>query len=610
MSRLRGGGPASGRGRVPLNPRAGFQKPAAKDVSGGVSSALLKQAMRSGQLNLSNRELATVPDSVWRINIDVPEEAKSVSMDKTEDGWWEQTDLVKLILACNKLQEISNDIQQLPALTVLDVHDNVLTSLPPAIGELLNLQRLNVSHNKLTSLPTEIFKLRHLLTLHAEFNDLTAVDEGIGEYIHLEDLNLSHNKLTTLPYTIGQLGKLKTMNISENQITLLPSTMGLLKAVRILEASNNKLPEIPTEVGDMKSLEQLYLQHNVLTALPLLRACISLKELHAGNNRIVVLSPDHLEHLTTVNVMSMRDNKLNEIPDEIINVRSLQRLDLTNNNISSLPNKLGTLTSLKSLVLEGNPMRGIRRDIVSRGTQGILKYLRSRIQEEPSAKDATDGSSASDPSSAMGVVAAVASKTLDYSNKKATEVPVTLWEPAREADVAVVNLSKNAFTQVPPNLILLSKTVTELNLGFNKLSTLSVELQMMVNLVHLDLRNNAISNLPSEWTTFSKLREINLSYNRLKEVPAVVFTWTQLENLILGDNQIGIIDVPSLKKLPKIASLDLQNNDIMQVPPELGNLETLRSLQLGGNPFRTPRPAVLAKSTAALLAYLKDRIPT
>ena len=59
MSRLRGGGPASGRGRVPLNPRAGFQKPAAKDVSGGVSSALLKQAMRSGQLNLSNRELTT-----------------------------------------------------------------------------------------------------------------------------------------------------------------------------------------------------------------------------------------------------------------------------------------------------------------------------------------------------------------------------------------------------------------------------------------------------------------------------------------------------------------------------------------------------------------------
>lgn len=35
-----------------------------------------------------------------------------------------------------------------------------------------------------------------------------------------------------------------------------------------------------------------------------------------------------------------------------------------------------------------------------------------------------------------------------------------------------------------------------------------------------------------------------------------------------------------------------------------------RHLQLGGNPFRNPRPAVLAKGTVALLEYLRDRIPT
>ncbi|XP_022101656.1 leucine-rich repeat-containing protein 40-like isoform X2 [Acanthaster planci] len=551
-----------------------------------------------------------VPSSVWRINIDVPEEAKTVSLDKTEDGWWEQTDLVKLILACNKLQELSNDIQQLPALTVLDVHDNVLTSLPPAIGELLNLQRLNVSHNKLTSLPPELFQLRHLLLFHLEHNDLTELPEGIGEFIHLEELNLSHNKLTTLPYTVGHLAKLKTLNISNNQITSLPSSMGMLKAVRILEASNNKLPEIPTEVGDMKSLEQLFLQHNVLSGLPLLRACISLKELHAGYNRITVLSPDHLEHLATVNVLSMRDNKLTHIPEEMVNLRSLQRLDLTNNDLSTLPYKLGTLTSLKSLVLDGNPMRGIRRDIISRGTQGILKFLRSRIEEDPSSKDAADSPSASDPSSAVGAVAAVTSKTLDYSNKKATEVPVTLWEPAREAGVTNVNFSKNVFAEVPMNVLLLAKTVTELNLGFNKLASMPVELQMMVNLTHLDLRNNAISTLPSEWSTLVKLREICLACNRLKEVPAVVYQWADLENLLVADNQIGAIDVASLLRLPKIASLDLQNNDIMQVPPELGNVQTLRSLQVGGNPFRNPRPAILAKGTPALLAYLRDRIPT
>ena len=34
-----------------------------------------------------------------------------------------------------------------------------------------------------------------------------------------------------------------------------------------------------------------------------------------------------------------------------------------------------------------------------------------------------------------------------------------------------------------------------------------------------------------------------------------------------------------------------------------------RTLLLTGNPFRNPRPAILAKGTHDLLAYLRDRIP-
>ena len=63
----------------------------------------------------------SVPSSVWRINIDVPEEAKNISLNNTEDRWWEQVDLTKLILASNTLTQLSEDISNLPALTVLDV---------------------------------------------------------------------------------------------------------------------------------------------------------------------------------------------------------------------------------------------------------------------------------------------------------------------------------------------------------------------------------------------------------------------------------------------------------------------------------------------------------
>lgn len=58
---------------------------------------------------------------MWRINIDVPEEAKNISLNNTEDRWWEQVDLTKLILASNTLTQLSEEIHNLPALTVLDV---------------------------------------------------------------------------------------------------------------------------------------------------------------------------------------------------------------------------------------------------------------------------------------------------------------------------------------------------------------------------------------------------------------------------------------------------------------------------------------------------------
>ena len=51
----------------------------------------------------------------------MPEEAKNISLDNTEDRWWEQVDLTKLILASNTLRDLSEDISNLPALTVLDV---------------------------------------------------------------------------------------------------------------------------------------------------------------------------------------------------------------------------------------------------------------------------------------------------------------------------------------------------------------------------------------------------------------------------------------------------------------------------------------------------------
>ena len=118
--------------RRPRNP--GFGRGVAQEKEGGVSDALLSQARKSGQLNLSNRGLTEVPDKVWRVNLDVPPESRNVSLDCADgDKWWEVVDLTKLILASNKLTEISSEIVQFPALTVLDVSRNNMCASFPCI---------------------------------------------------------------------------------------------------------------------------------------------------------------------------------------------------------------------------------------------------------------------------------------------------------------------------------------------------------------------------------------------------------------------------------------------------------------------------------------------
>ena len=71
------------------------------------------------------------------------------------------------------------------------------------------------------------------------------------------------------------------------------------------------------------------------------------------------------------------------------------------------------------------------------------------------------------------------------------------------------------------------------------------------------------------------LMSISFSF-RFSQIPDVVYELKGLEVLMLNDNKVGHIDASKIQKLDRLRSLDLQNNDIMQVPPELGNCESIK----------------------------------
>ncbi|NXQ99648.1 LRC40 protein, partial [Sagittarius serpentarius] len=335
-------------------------------------------------------------------------------------------------------------------------------------------------------------------------------------------------------------------------------------------------------------------------------------ELHAGENQIEVLNAENLKHLNSLSVLELRDNKIKSVPDEITLLQKLERLDLANNDISRLPYTLGNLPQLKFLALEGNPLRTIRRDLLQVRTQELLKYLRSKIQadvtspnEEPPVTAMTLPSE-----SRINMHAITSLKLLEYSEKQAAVIPDDMFNAVRSNPVATVNFSKNQLNEIPPRIVELKDSVCDVNLGFNKISSISLELCMLQKLTHLDIRNNFLTSLPEEMEALTRLQIINLSFNRFKAFPSVLYRILALETILLSNNQVGSIDPLQLKQMDKLGTLDLQNNDLLQVPPELGNCETLRTLLLEGNPFRTPRAAILAKGTAAVLEYLRSRIPT
>ncbi|XP_048055787.1 leucine-rich repeat-containing protein 40 [Megalobrama amblycephala] len=592
-----------------VDSRAGFRQ---EKEDCPVPYGLLKAARKSGQLNLSGRGLTEVPQSVWRLNIDTPEEAQQNVSFGAADRWWEQADLTKLLLSSNKLQSLSEDVKLLPALLVLDIHDNQLSSLPDSIGDLEQLQKLILSHNKLTELPLGLWKLTNLRCLHLQQNLIKKIPLDLGQLVNLDELDLSNNHLMDIPESLANLKSLVKLNLSCNKLQSLPPGISEMKNLRMLDCSRNQIESIPPVLAQMESLEQLYLRHNKLRYLPELPCCKTLKDLFCGNNQIEVLEADHLKHLSALSFLELRDNKVKSLPEEITLLQGLERLDLTNNDISSLPCGLGALPKLKFLALEGNPLRTIRRDLLTKGTGELLKYLRSRIQEQP------DGSLKEEPKTAMtlpsqakiNVHAIKTLKTLDYSEKQEGSIPDEVFDAVDDSPVANVNFSKNQLTEVPPRIMELKDTLADINLGFNKITTVPVDFSELKQLLHIDLRNNLLTSLPMELEGLTKLRSVILSFNRFKSFPDVLYRISSLETILISNNQVGGIDPVQMKTLNRLSTLDLSNNDIMQVPPELGNCTSLRALMLDGNPFRNPRAAILSKGTDAVLEYLRSRIPT
>ncbi|KAF3181509.1 hypothetical protein TWF788_006507 [Orbilia oligospora] len=178
--------------------------------------------------------------------------------------------------------------------------------------------------------------------------------------------------------------------------------------------------------------------------------------------------------------------------------------------------------------------------------------------------------------------------------------------------VKVLLLQRNSLTMFSP-CIKTFRGLYTLDLSCNSLKGeeyLNVEMEFPY-LKTLLLHTNYIESLAAvvKYIEAPRLNYLDVHANKLKSFPDDLSKrYGSLTTFVASDNKIETVSVEGLEG---IQIVDLMNNSIGQLPPELGLLEGkgLRELRVLGNLFRVPRRNIVERGTEAILEWLRERIP-
>lgn len=132
---------------------------------------------------------------------------------------------------------------KLSDLTLLDLANNPLSSLPDSFASLVNLRVVFFLKNNFEVVPTVLGKLPNLYMLSFKSNRLTSFpDDALAPTIGW--LILTDNKLTSLPSNIGDV-PLRKATFANNCLASLPESLKRCETLELLRIAANDLKSLP-----------------------------------------------------------------------------------------------------------------------------------------------------------------------------------------------------------------------------------------------------------------------------------------------------------------------------------------------------------------------------
>ncbi|WVO13174.1 hypothetical protein L204_100786 [Cryptococcus depauperatus] len=273
----------------------------------------IKKAAKSGKLDLSALELESLPSKVYTSLLGLGAEELSKppplpqpvapkprpsaspfaidddlerierdevfgSVQKKEDTWSEPEELTTLKAGSNKIVDVDKEIGMFGGLKILDLSNNLISSLPTSLSDLLRLTILDLSHNSLSAIPRSVLVLPQLQIMNLSHNNITEVsftdpigpsEDGLGYGSGF--FTTAIQRAAALKTKRSILPSLHQLNLGNNKIAidgLAGFSSVALREMRVLNLENNMLRGIidVEKVGigakSMPELSQLVLSGN------------------------------------------------------------------------------------------------------------------------------------------------------------------------------------------------------------------------------------------------------------------------------------------------------------------------------------------------------------
>ncbi|XP_050691737.1 leucine-rich repeat serine/threonine-protein kinase 1-like isoform X4 [Eriocheir sinensis] len=518
------------------------------------------------------------------------------------------------------------------------------------------ITRLDISNNALTELPDMIFQLPSLKTLNAAQNKIEKLPPSIGQFV--DGTVTLPRKGSKKDLFQGPLSVLEEVHIQDNRLDHLPDGIFTLPALQLLDVSNNKLSSLPYKIWTAPKLRELNVSLNLLHDLPVrpeghghdsgmgsdAMSEVSDEDSVSSLNDLHLSLPDDLteesparrktpdprgvlslgKHGNVVTCCRRRELKHHslwsstvEIQESLVGVRetqeetlsNLQSLNLSHNSFMSVPNGLACLAlSLNRLNLSYN--RLTEMGAASCYPVGLkqLDLSHNRIRAWP-----TVSRSESLESLESTVSSCYALAELNKSNKflcpaRSNKHPSFSFPPfyiyaggrkyGQNLSVARARGGTNSpmgSSPTPGSCIhrrhMRLESLRTLILADNKLTRLTLYLDendfSLVTEVDENEASPVRTNTPRKsWLLFPNLSMLDVSNNQLRDLPTTLHELTNLSVLNISGNE-----------------------DITELPPEMGLLSRLWNLNTRGCSLQEPLKSMIESKkykTMDVIGYLKS----